>query len=89
MLSLVIKNTDGLVLNIASGKPVEVRKVVELISKLTKKGYPQLGKKPYRSNESMALYANRTAVMKKLGWNPKVSLENGLNKTIDRFQENG
>lgn len=89
MLSLVIKNTDGLVLNIASGKPVEVRKVVELISKLTKKGYPQLGKKPYRSNESMALYANRTAAMKKLGWNPKVSLEHGLNKTIDWFQENG
>ena len=89
MLSLVTKKTDGLVLNIASGEPVEVRKVVQLISKLTKKGYPQLGKKPYRSNESMALYANRTAAMKKLGWNPKVSLEHGLNKTIDWFQENG
>ena len=89
MLSLVTKKTDGLVLNIASGEPVEVREVVQLISKLTKKGYPQLGKKPYRCNESMALYANRTAAMKKLGWNPKVSLEHGLNKTIDWFQENG
>ena len=37
----------------------------------------------------MDFYYSKGSASKKLGWNPKVSLEHGLNKTIDWFQENG
>jgi nucleoside-diphosphate-sugar epimerase len=72
----------GEVINIASGLPVSIRQVIETVSKFTGRGGPQFGKVAYRSGESMALYANISKAKALLSWEPKVTLEQGLNKTI-------
>lgn len=88
-LSLFSTNMNGSIINIASGKKFELRRVVELIMKLTQKGSPQFGELSYRTNESMELFGKVDKAMNKLGWEPKISLEEGLRQTIDWYQENG
>jgi nucleoside-diphosphate-sugar epimerase len=78
----------GEVVNIASGQPVSIRQMIETVKKLIGRGEPQFGKIAYRSGENMALYANISKAKTLLGWEPKITLENGLNKTIQWFKGN-
>lgn len=72
---------------IGSGKPLKIRSVVELISKLMQNKTTKLnfGAIAYRKNEKMKLKASLRAI-KKLGWKPKTPIEAGLKYTI---QEKG
>ena len=83
----VLNNSDsniyGEVINIASGKPVAVKKVVKMITEILGLGQPQFGKIPYRNGENMILYADIEKAKKLLRWEPSVSLHKGLMKTID------
>ena len=70
------------VFNIASGKSYSVRQVVELISKVLN-SYPTVeytGER--RNNEVNDTLANIAKARNKLHWEPKNSLEEGLNKMI-------
>jgi nucleoside-diphosphate-sugar epimerase len=78
----------GEVINIASGKPVAIKKVVEMIVEILGSGEPQFGKIPYRNGENMALYADTKKAKKLLKWEASVSLQKGLMKTIDWVSEN-
>jgi nucleoside-diphosphate-sugar epimerase len=78
----------GEVFNIASGQPVSIRQMIETVRKLTGRGEPQFGKIAYRSGENMALYANISKAKTLLGWEPKVTLENGISETIQYFKGN-
>ena len=78
----------GEVINIGSGKPVSIRKVVETVNLLTGKGKPQFGRISYRPGENMKLYGNISKSKTLLGWEPKVNLKNGLFKTIQWFKDN-
>ena len=78
-------NAYGEVINIASGKPVLVKEVVSLIQKIIGTGYPKFGEIPYRVEENMALYADITKANRLLNWSPKITLKDGLEKTI-KFQ---
>jgi nucleoside-diphosphate-sugar epimerase len=78
----------GEVINIGSGKPVSIRKVVETVNSLTGKGKPQFGEISYRPGENMELYGSILKAKTILGWEPKVNLKNGLFKTIQWFKDN-
>jgi nucleoside-diphosphate-sugar epimerase len=78
----------GEVINIGSGKPVSIRKVIETVNLLTRKGKPQFGRISYRPGENMKLYGNISKSKILLGWESKVTLENGLFKTIQWFKDN-
>ena len=77
----------GEVINIGSGQPVSIRHVVETVQMLIGKGKPQFGEVSYRSGENMELYANISKAKALLGWEPKVTLEAGLNKTIQSIKD--
>ncbi len=72
----------GEVINIASGKPVTIRHIVETVKALIGRGEPKFGEIAYREGENMELYANISKAEELLSWKPKISLEYGLNKTI-------
>ena len=72
----------GEVINVGSGQPVSIRQVIETVKRLVGRGEPRFGEIAYRPGENMALYADISKAKKLLGWNPRVSFENGLNKTI-------
>lgn len=78
---------QGEVINIASGQPVSIRQVIEKVQKLVGKGEPRFGEIAYRPGENMELYADISKAHQLLQWQPKVSLEQGLKKTIQWMRE--
>ena len=84
----VFQKIYGEIINVASGKPITIRSIVNLVNKILKKGKPIFGGIDYRENESMNLYANIEKAKFFLNWEPKTSLEDGLLKTIKWYKEN-
>ena len=82
LMALNVKNVEGEVFNIASGEPVTIRSMIDEVCGIVGMGDPQYGEIPYRPEENMALYADISKAKKVLGWNPDVSLSEGLKKTI-------
>lgn len=84
MNSSKVKN---MIINAGSGKPVKVKKVINLINKIIKKGIPQFGKIELRKDEPKNLYANINLSRKVLNWKPLISLDNGIKKTIKYYKK--
>ena len=85
--ALITKNILGELINISSGIPISVKDVVNKISYIIKSGKPQFGKINFRKGENMMLYADINKAKKLLNWKPKISLEQGLHKTIQNFKK--
>ena len=88
MICLKNKKTNGEIYNVGSGKGIKLIKLVKLIHKLIGKGFPKFGGIPYQKIENMKLIANFNNFKKDTKWKPKVSLHNGLKKTINSYKEN-
>ena len=73
--------------NVGLGKPVKVKKIINLIVKIIREGKPLFGKLKMRKDEIKILYPNITKVKKTFNWKPKTSLKFGLQKTI-RYYKN-
>ena len=77
----------GEVINIGSGQPISIREIIENVRKLIGKGIPRFGEMAYRPGENMSLYADISKAKALLNWKPKVSIEVGLNKTIQWIKD--
>ncbi|NQU99369.1 MAG: SDR family NAD(P)-dependent oxidoreductase [Parcubacteria group bacterium] len=79
----ITEKAIGEIINLGSGLEYEIKDVVNLIVSLTKTQImPQIGKLPYRSGEAMHFYCSNQKARTLLGWQPKISLKEGLGKTI-------
>ncbi len=76
----------GRTINIASGVPIAIREIVGKVVLLTGGGKPLWSTHPYRSGENMSLYADISLAQRFLKWNPTISLEDGLQKTINYYK---
>ena len=85
--SLKKRKIKGEIFNLCSGKPIEVKKVINLINKKINKGKPNFGQIPFRKDEVIKFYGNPKKTQKIYNWKPKVNIKEGLNKTI-KFYEN-
>jgi nucleoside-diphosphate-sugar epimerase len=72
----------GEVINIASGRPVSIREMIETVRRMIGRGEPRVGEIPYRPGENMALFGDIAKADELLGWKAGVSLEVGLSDTI-------
>lgn len=88
IVAAISENSVGEVFNLASGMPISVRSVIELILEVVGKGKPMWGKVCYRPGENMCLFASIDKAKSVLGWNPKVSLEEGIRVTVDFYKRN-
>ena len=79
------KKTNGEIINIGSGNPINVKKLILKICKLAKGGKPQFGKVSLRKDEILKLYPSLNKVKKILNWQAQVNLDKGLKKTIKYF----
>ncbi|NPA53463.1 MAG: NAD(P)-dependent oxidoreductase [Aquificae bacterium] len=72
--------------NVASGKEISLKEAVNIISNLLKKyGFEpdiEFGALPYRKDEPMYYVADINKLKNYLNWEPKISLEEGLEKLI-------
>ena len=85
-LTLKSKNTNGEILNIGSGFPQKLKKVVKKICKITGKGEPQFGKKKYKQKENMKLYPDIRKARNILKWKSRVNLNSGLKIVINSLK---
>ena len=78
------KCNDGSIFTIGPDNPIKIRDYAELIAKkLDWKGTINWDTKLFRAGEIYWLNSNNTLIKKKLGWEPKVTLDEGLDKTIE------
>jgi nucleoside-diphosphate-sugar epimerase len=87
-LALESKGLFGNIFNLASGKQVKIRQMVEHIVKLTGKGKPVFGALPYRENENMKLYADVSKANNLLNWKATRDFDDSLKKTIEYYHTN-
>jgi len=85
MKALIKEKAVGEVINIASGKPVPIRDVVNHVCYIVGSGSPEFGMVKFRSGENMELYADIDKAHKLLGWKQHVGLMDGIIKTVDYF----
>ncbi len=77
----------GEIFNIASGNPVKIKTIIEKIVNIIGSGNPLYGERKYRQGESMSLYADITKAREILNWEPKIAIDNGLEKTINHYKK--
>ena len=85
--SHMLERESGQIINIGSGKPISIKKVVLKICKLTGGGNPKFGKIYFRNDEILKLYPDISKAKKLLKWQPKVSFNRGILKTIKFFKK--
>jgi nucleoside-diphosphate-sugar epimerase len=83
--TFVVPEVEGNVINVASGIPVTIRKVVELVQNTVGKGTPEYGTVPYRAGENMELYADNSKAKRILDWETSVTLEEGIERMLSYY----
>lgn len=81
------REARGEVFNVGNGIPYRIRDVVEIIRKLVGGDTTvNLGAIPYRKGEGMECFGNSEKLRQLTGWAPKVSLEEGLQFTVEWYK---
>ena len=83
LLALLESNVSGPV-NIASGRPVTIKEIVNKIAeKLNGGKLVKLGALPAASNDTPIVIADTSRLFEEVNWRPKYDLHKGLDKTIN------
>jgi dTDP-glucose 4,6-dehydratase len=77
----------GKIINIGLGKPLKIKKIIQMIVKIYKKGKPLFGKIKLRKEEMRITYPDITRAKKILKWKPAISFKKGLLKTVRYYNE--
>ncbi len=88
--ALLTPNIEGEVINIGTSKTWKMKEILHLISKETNTQQKEvkLDKNRLRPNDVATLVANNTKARKILGWKPNINLKEGIQKTIQWYNQN-
>ena len=81
------EKAKGEIFNVGSGRPASIKSLITKICSMVGNGNPQFGELPYRAGENMCLYADVQKIYDTFGWVSKVSLNEGLERTISSYKE--
>jgi nucleoside-diphosphate-sugar epimerase len=85
--SLYIKESQGKTLNIGSGQSISIKEIAMIIAqKMGKVDRLKIGALQYRENEIWDMYCDNSLAKSILKWEPKIGLNEGLEKTIDWYK---
>lgn len=88
LLATMSKDLIGQVTNVGSGLEVSIRDLVLKIHKLTgSKAKLEIGILPNRPTEIWRMQADHEKITRMAGWEPRVSFDEGLEKTVDWFRK--
>jgi dTDP-glucose 4,6-dehydratase len=77
----------GKIINIGSGKPLKIMKIIKKIIKIYKKGKPLFGKIKLRKEEMRITYPDISNAKRILKWKPLISFNKGILKTVRYYNE--
>ncbi len=80
------KQSIGEIMNIGTGKPQNIKKVILFIRNNIKLGNPVFGKIPLRKDEILRLYPDISKVKKILNWDPRTSFQKGIKTLIWHYK---
>ena len=80
------KKSIGEIMNIGTGKPQNIKKVILFIRNNIKLGNPVFGKIPLRKDEILRLYPDISKVKKILNWDPRTSFQKGIKTLIRHYK---
>ena len=86
LLILIDKKAIGKVFNVASGVPIKIKTVINMVNKIIGKGMPEFNKRKLQDGENEVLYADIKKMKKILKWKPRTLLLQGLKKTIKAYE---
>ncbi|HXQ37825.1 MAG TPA: NAD-dependent epimerase/dehydratase family protein, partial [Anaerolineales bacterium] len=84
LLVLAVDHEPG-IYNLGWGRPTSINEITSVLVNIT--GYPlpvQYG--PAKVGETRHIYLDASKIKKDLGWEPKITLEEGLEKTVAYFK---
>jgi nucleoside-diphosphate-sugar epimerase len=84
---LALKPLGYEIINLGNNQPHKLSEVLRLIEKFTGKT-ARVENREFHKADLMATWADITKAKELLGWQPKVSLEEGIRRTVDWFKEN-
>ena len=85
---LALDKGDGEIFNIGSGRGTNINDIFDHLSELTH--YPlQVMHGPAKLGEVYKIYLDATKANQQLGWDVRVTLGDGLSKTVDYFRGQG
>jgi nucleoside-diphosphate-sugar epimerase len=88
--ALVTEDIDGETINVGSNRETSIENLVIMISKLLGKDIEiEIDSSRLRPFDVNNLVCDYTKAKELLGWNPEISLEDGLQSTIDWVKQNG
>lgn len=86
LLALESKEANGEIFNIGSGEAISINKLCETLLKITGKEEIKPKHEPPREGDIKHSKANISKVSEKLGYSPKFSLEEGLERLVRRLE---
>jgi nucleoside-diphosphate-sugar epimerase len=81
------KEAIGKIINIGSGHPIKIKKIIQNIVRIYKKGKPLFGKIKLRKEEMRRTYPDINKARRILKWKPKISFKQGILKTVRYYNE--
>jgi nucleoside-diphosphate-sugar epimerase len=87
LLAARVKRTAGEVINIACGQAVTINQIIGMINKLVGKNVKPIYA-PSRAGDVKHSLADITLARKTIGFNPAISFQQGLEKTIGWYRDN-
>jgi len=82
----IVPDINGLMFDIGTGQGTQVREIVQEIFRHFPEATPIIGALPYRPGEIMRQVADTTHARERLNWRARVSLVEGLERTIDAMR---
>jgi dTDP-glucose 4,6-dehydratase len=86
-LSIGHDEAIGKIINIGSGIPLKIKKIIQKIVKIYKKGKPLFGKIKLRKEEMRITYPDISNAKRILKWKPVISFKKGILKTVRYYNE--
>ena len=81
------KKSNGEIINVGSGQPIQLKRVFKLIIKKIGKGKPKIGGLNYEKKKNKISFPSIARAKKILKWRPKISFEKGIFNTIKSYNE--